>query len=304
MQKSLFVEVKMSKKIDCKSFSDNILDEIAAEVKIRMDAHCVCPTLVVLTVGEVSSASQAYIRNKQKACERVGIQYNHIAFSEKEDLQYIFQTIERLNRDDSVGGIILQLPIQHQIINNPEIISHKIAASKDVDGFHSDIGWYLYEGYKKFSNNLYPCTALGVYRLLISEYQGVENLAGKNITIIGRSKLVGKPLALMLNDANCTVTLCHSYTKNIQNHLQNADIIISAIGKMDTLEDKLPEHCEMIIDVGINRGSDGKLHGDISEEAKIKCADKYTSVPGGVGLLTVAMLMENTWSASKKILGY
>lgn len=294
----------MSKKIDCRAFADSILDNITEDIEQRISVKCVRPTLVVLTVGEISPASQSYIRNKQKACERVGINYNHIAFTENESLQNIYQVIDELNQDEKVGGIILQLPIKHQFIDNPEIISHKISTVKDVDGFNFDVGGYLYEGFQNFPIKLYPCTALGVYRLLINEYGSVKNLAGKNVTIIGRSKLVGKPLALMLNDANCTVTLCHSHTRNLEQHLQNADIIISAIGKMNLLENKLPERCETIIDVGVNRGDDGKLHGDISEEAKELHSDRYTPVPGGVGLLTVAMLMSNTWVTSKEILGY
>lgn len=286
----------MGRPIDCKKFSDDLLSLIAKSIQTKQ-AH---PILSVLTIGEVSAASQAYIRNKQKACERVGIIYQHIAFSSTENVSTIINIIKQLNDNPQVGGIIVQLPIQHEVLNaNPDgvkVITSQIDPSKDVDGFSFNAGGFLYEGFKKHPYRLYPCTACGVYRLLLGAFDGLEGLKGKNVTIVGRSDLVGKPLALMLQDADCTVTVCHSKTKNLNDHLKNADILISATGVPGLLEN-LPTTYEAIIDVGITRGEDGKLHGDISEEIKRKHSEMYTSVPGGIGLVTVTMLISNVWLA-------
>lgn len=247
--------------INIKEYADEILDNIDGYGK-----------LVVISVGE-NAASESYIKGKKKDCERVGFECLHIKFDENVPQHMIASVIETYNYDDSVTGIIVQLPLPEKY--NSEYLTNLIIPEKDVDGFRAD---------SKFS----PCTPEGVLYVLHKE---LGDLTGKEITLIGRGQLVGKPLINMLLAENATLTVCHSHTSDIIIHTINADATIVATGHPHTLTDKntlFPEY-SILIDCGVNRDENGKLCGDCDPNL----VDKQTPVPGGMGLMTRAMLMKH-----------
>lgn len=265
----------MSKIIDGKALAA----QFRANIKKELENSNYTPTLAVVMVGN-NAASQVYVRNKTKACAEVGI--NSVQYNLVEDVSnnFLLDLIYELNNDKMIDGILVQLPLPSQI--NEKRVIDAIAAKKDVDGF-------------KKNSPYTQCTPLGVMELIKSVGQ---NIAGKTALVIGRSENVGKPIARMLLEENCSVMTAHSKTpKEVLAQMFNmADIVVSAVGRQDiiSIDDNIePRENRIIIDVGINRKEDGSLCGDFSEEFKDKYADFYTPVPGGVGPMTVAMLLNN-----------
>lgn len=243
--------------------------------------------LTVIQVGE-DPASSVYVRQKNKMAENLGFNFNHIKLDENIKEEELLNIIEKLNKDDNVDGILVQMPIPNHL--NAKKVQNAILPCKDVDGL-TDINM------GKLSHNidsLVPCTPMGIIDLL--KYYNID-ISGKNVVIIGRSDLVGKPLASLMTNNDATVTLCHSKTKNLSFYTKNADILVVAIGRANFIKKEDLKDGAIIVDVGINRMEDGKLCGDVLfEEVKDK-ASYISPVPGGVGQMTVAELGYNTYKA-------
>ena len=263
---------------------------LEAELKLKVDAlrekNARIPKLVVILVGD-NPASQTYVKNKAKACERVGFLSEIIELDGSISQEIVLSTIDRLNRDETVDGILVQLPVPKHL--DAKAIVHALDPNKDVDGLHPLNVAKLYENEKGFV----PCTPKGIMRLL-KEYQ--IDVVGKHCVVLGRSNLVGRPVAQLLLNENATVTICHSKTQNLSEFTKQADILIVAIGRANFLTSKDVDHAECIIDVGINR-VDGKLVGDVAYDELVDKVDAMTPVPGGVGPMTIGMLLENTLEA-------
>lgn len=275
----------MSKIIDGKKIRDEILEDLKKQVKQYM----IKPCLAVIQIGD-DEASNTYIKAKEKACNNIGIYFKHIKFSETVKEIEVINKILELNNDEYVHGILLQLPLPEGF-NQDKLINY-IARNKDVDGLTDiNIG-------KIFNNKpgLVSCTPQGIMRLLEEEKVDVE---GKNVVIVGRSNLVGKPLLGLMLNKNATVTICHSKTENLKKHTKNADILVVAVGKPGFITEDMVKEDAIVIDVGINR-IDKKLYGDVDYDKVKAKAKKITPVPGGVGPMTVAMLMSNVISAYEK----
>ena len=275
----------MSKIIDGKKIRDQILDELKKQVKQYM----IKPCLAVIQIGD-DEASNTYIKSKEKACNDIGIYFKHIKFTETTKEIEIINKILELNTDEYVHGILLQLPLPEGF-NQDKLINY-IARNKDVDGLTDiNIG-------KIFNNKpgLVSCTPQGIMRLL--EEENIE-LAGKNVTIVGRSNLVGKPLLGLMLNKDATVTICHSKTENLKKHTKNADILVVAVGKKHFITEDMVKEDAIVIDVGIN-GENNKLYGDVDFSNVKTKVQKITPVPGGVGPMTVAMLMQNVIKAYEK----
>jgi methylenetetrahydrofolate dehydrogenase (NADP+) / methenyltetrahydrofolate cyclohydrolase len=253
------------------------------------------PKMCVLLAGE-NPASVLYVKNKAKLCERVGADFELIKLPENVSCDQFLESIAKMNADTSITGCFVQLPIPKHL---SEIdVTELIAPEKDVDGFH---GENIVNIYKNYSNGFVPCTPKGIVTML--KHYAIE-IAGKHVVIIGRSLIVGKPLSLLLTNLNATVTLCHSHTKDIPHFTQQADIIISAVGKAKYLGVEFinPHKKQIIIDVGINHDLDGKLCGDVNFQEVSSLVAAITPVPGGVGPLTVLSLIENLIIATENIL--
>lgn len=263
---------------------------LEAEMKLKVDALKVrnvrVPKLVVVLVGD-NPASQTYVKNKAKACERVGFLSEIIELDGSISQDIVLSTIERLNHDETVDGILVQLPVPKHL--DAKAIVHALDPNKDVDGLHPMNVAKLYENEKGFV----PCTPKGIMRLL-KEYK--IDVVGKHCVVLGRSNLVGRPVAQLLLNENATVTICHSKTQNLSDFTKQADIIVVAIGRANFLTSKDVNHATCIIDVGINR-LDGKLVGDVAYDELVDKVDAMTPVPGGVGPMTIGMLLENTLEA-------
>ena len=275
--------------IDGKATSQKIKDEIKNEV-IKLKQKGITPTLAVILVGD-DPASQTYVASKQKACLacQMGSVMHKLSANTTE--QELISLIDVLNADDSIDGILVQLPLPKHI-NTNEIL-RKIDPKKDVDGFCAQNIGALVSGLDGFV----PCTPLGIMELL-KQYN--INPQGLNALVIGRSNIVGKPMAALLLNAGATVTIAHSKTKNLADLSKNADLIIAAIGKANFIKPEMVKEGAIIIDVGINRLENGKLVGDCDfENLKDKC-DFITPVPGGVGPMTIAMLLSNTLKSAKE----
>lgn len=275
--------------IDGKATSQKIKDEIKNEV-IKLKQKGITPTLAVILVGD-DPASQTYVASKQKACLacQMGSVMHKLSANTTE--QELISLIDVLNADDSIDGILVQLPLPKHI-NTNEIL-RKIDPKKDVDGFCAQNMGALVSGLDGFV----PCTPLGIMELL-KQYN--INPQGLNALVIGRSNIVGKPMATLLLNAGATVTIAHSKTKNLADLSKNADLIIAAIGKANFIKPEMVKKGAIIIDVGINRLENGKLVGDCDfENLKDKC-DFITPVPGGVGPMTIAMLLSNTLKSAKE----
>ena len=275
----------MSKIIDGKKLKAEIIEELKKEVKHYM----IKPCLAVIQIGD-DPASNTYINAKAKACDEIGIYFKHIKFTEQTKEIEVINKILELNNDEYVHGILLQLPLPEGF--NADKLINYIARNKDVDGL-TDINL------GKLYNNkpcLISCTPQGIMKLLESENIDLE---GKNVTIVGRSNLVGKPLIGLMLNKNATVTICHSKTENLSKHTKNADVLVVAVGKKHFIKENMVKEDAIVIDVGINK-EDNKLYGDVDFDKVKSKVKKITPVPGGVGPMTVAMLMTNVINAYQK----
>lgn len=266
--------------------------EIRSEVKTQVAALAekgVSTALAVILVGD-DSASQVYVRNKIKACADTGIRSLEFRMPAETTQQELLAKIAELNADDSVDGILVQLPLPEQI--NADAVISAIAPSKDVDGFHVANAGALVTGKQGFV----PCTPFGVMRLI--EKSGVDP-RGKSAVIVGRSNIVGKPMALLLLAADATVTVAHSRTSDLSAVTRNADILVAAVGRAKLIKADMVKPGAVVIDVGMNRDETGKLCGDVDFAEVKEIAGSITPVPGGVGPMTIAMLMQNTVLAAQ-----
>ena len=247
------------------------------------------PGLAVVLVGD-NPASQVYVRNKHKACLEVGINSYEINLPAETTEEELLSVIDKLNSDDKVDGILVQLPLPKHI--DEERVINRINPDKDVDAFSpSNVGRIMIGNY-----TFLPCTPAGVMELLRHYNIAIE---GKNCVVVGRSNIVGKPMAMLLLEKNGTVTVCHSKTQNIVEICRSADIIVVAVGRAGFLKADMVKPGAVVIDVGINRGTDGKLCGDVAFDEVEKIASHITPVPGGVGPMTITMLLKNTLSAAR-----
>ena len=265
-------------------------DKIFEDLKAKLDKMAKKPTLAVILVGE-NPASQIYVRNKKKTAEKLGINSLSIEYPADISEKELVAKIEELNNDKNVTAILVQLPLPKHINKNKVIDA--ILPQKDVDGLTTYNLGKLFSGENPY---VYPCTPKGIL-LLLDEYN-IE-LDGKNIVVIGRSNLVGKPVAQMLLNRNATVTMCHSHTKNLSEITKTADIVVSAVGKNVIGEKMLKSNC-VVIDVGIFRDENGKISGDVDFENVSKVTAYISPVPGGVGPMTIASLMLNTVELAEK----
>ena len=274
--------------IDGRAVAKAFKEEIAQRAQ-AMTAQGVTPHLAVVLVGE-DPASQVYVRNKENGCIKAGIRSTVIRLEEDCTQQALEATVKRLNEDESVDGILVQLPLPGHL--DEASVLRLIDPDKDVDGFHAMNSGRLMNGQPGFV----PCTPLGVMKLL--EAYGIDP-AGKRAVVIGRSNIVGKPMAMLLLAANATVTICHSRTQNLAEITRQADILVAAVGRANFVTVDMVKPGAAVIDVGINR-VDGRLVGDVDFDAVSGVAGYITPVPGGVGQMTIAMLLANTLDAAQK----
>lgn len=280
----------MARILSGKEFAARIKEDAARGIT-ELKAAGVLPRLAVIIVGS-DPASEVYVRNKQRTCEELGIRSDHIALPAETTKEELLACIEELNVDPEVHGILVQLPLPAQIAEDEEEILSHIDPRKDVDGFHPVNVGHLVLG----APGLRPCTPAGCIRML--DYAGIP-IEGAHAVIIGRSNIVGKPMAHLLLERNATVTICHSRTQNLAAIARTADILVAAVGRPHFVTADMVKEGATVIDVGINRIAPKKLVGDVDFDAAAAVAGAITPVPGGVGLLTVAMLMENVVQAAK-----
>lgn len=280
----------MARILSGKEFAARIKEDAARGVA-ELKAAGVLPRLAVIIVGS-DPASEVYVHNKQRTCEELGIRSDHIALPAETTKEELLACIEELNVDPEVHGILVQLPLPTQIAEDEEEILSHIDPRKDVDGFHPVNVGHLVLG----APGLRPCTPAGCIRML--DYAGIP-IEGAHAVIIGRSNIVGKPMAHLLLERNATVTICHSRTQNLAAIARTADVLVAAVGRPHFVTADMVKEGATVIDVGINRIAPKKLVGDVDFDAAAAVAGAITPVPGGVGLLTVAMLMENVVQAAK-----
>ncbi len=273
--------------IDGKSIAKELRESLAPRVA-ALKEQGITPGLTVIVVGD-DPASAIYVRNKERACVKLGMNSQVLRFPAETTQEEILNTVRLLNQDDSVHGILVQLPLPRHI--DEQAVLRAIDPDKDVDGFHAMNAGRLMNGEPGFV----ACTPKGVMRLL--EVSGVE-LDGKNAVVVGRSNIVGKPMALLLLQKNCTVTIAHSHTKDLAAVTRSADILVVAVGRAGFITGDMIKPGAAVMDVGINR-VDGKVVGDVDFESAKEVASCITPVPGGVGAMTIAMLMENTVEAAE-----
>jgi len=278
----------MAEIIDGKSLAKKIRLELKDEVE-KLKEKGINPKLAVIMVGD-DPGSQVYVRNKSKACEKVGIDFEEYLYDDSLTEKELLEVIEKLNKDESVHGILLQSPVPKHININKAF--RTIAPNKDVDGFNPVNVGNLSIGEDAFIS----CTPYGIVKML--EEYNIET-EGKRAVILGRSNIVGKPMIQCMLNKNATVTVCHSKTKNIEEITQEADILIAAIGKPKFVKKDMVKKGATVIDVGINRLDDGTICGDVDFEEVEKIAGHITPVPGGVGPMTIAMLLNNVVKAAK-----
>ncbi|MEL3908324.1 MAG: bifunctional methylenetetrahydrofolate dehydrogenase/methenyltetrahydrofolate cyclohydrolase FolD [Treponemataceae bacterium] len=286
-----------AKIIDGFSIAADVRANVAKQTE-SLKAKGITPTLAVVLVGN-DPASQSYVKGKTKALHEVGMADKTYRLEESTSQEELLSLIAKLNADKSVNGILVQLPVPKQI--DPDAVIEAIDPAKDVDGFHPISTGKLFLGHKTFL----PCTPHGVVHLL--KLQGVET-KGKHAVVVGRSNIVGKPLSLLLlaKDMNCTVTVCHSATKNLSDITKQADILVAAIGSPQFIKADMIKKGAIVIDVGVNRIPDSskksgfRLVGDVDFEPACEVASAITPVPRGVGPMTIAMLMENTLIAARR----
>lgn len=280
----------MSNILDGKEVAKKVKLELKEEVeRLKLEKNIV-PKLAVIMVGN-NPASQIYIRNKSKVCEEIGIEFEEYLLDENTSQEELLNLIDKLNIKQDINGILLQSPIPMNLDINEAF--KRISPEKDVDGFNPENVGKLTLGQKGFIS----CTPYGIIRIL--EEYNIE-IEGKNAVIIGRSNIVGKPMLQCLLNKNATVTICHSKTKDLEEITKRADIIVVAIGKRNFLKENMVKDGVVVIDVGINRDDEGKVKGDVDFENVSKKASYITPVPGGVGPMTIAMLMVNVVKATKE----
>ncbi len=264
-----------------------LAQKLRAEWKLRADrlnAAGMAPGLAAVVVGD-NPASKIYVRNKIRACHEIGIRSEEHALDGDCPQETVLALIDRLNADAGIHGILVQLPLPAQLA--PAAVIERISPDKDVDGLHPCNLGSLLAGHPRFV----PCTPAGVMEMLKST--GLD-LRGKEAVVVGRSNIVGKPMALLLLQAGATVTLCHSQTKDLAQHTRRADVLVCAVGKPQAIGGEMVKRGAAVIDVGINRSAEGKLVGDVDYGAALQRAGWITPVPGGVGPMTIAMLLANT----------
>ena len=278
----------MAQIIDGKKIAANVKAEVRAEVE-KLKAAGKNPGLAVVLVGN-NPASRVYVSNKEKDCAECGFQSYEYALPEETTEAELLALIDKLNADSNVDGILVQLPLPKQICE--QTVLHAISPAKDVDAFHPENVGHIMIG----DFNFLPCTPAGVIEML--DASGID-IAGKHCVVIGRSNIVGKPMAMLLLHRSGTVTICHSKTKDLAEQTRQADILVAAVGKAGFVTADMVKEGAVVIDVGMNRNAEGKLCGDVCYEEVEKKASAITPVPGGVGPMTRAILMRNTLTAAK-----
>jgi methylenetetrahydrofolate dehydrogenase (NADP+)/methenyltetrahydrofolate cyclohydrolase len=280
-----------NKILDGKILANQIKEHLKASVKQVTEVLGIAPGLAVVLLGE-NPASKVYVSNKEKACAEIGVRSFPYNLPEDTSQEYLIELLQNLNHNHAVHGMLVQLPLPAHI--SPEVITETILPEKDVDGFHPlNLGKLLAGQPCLFT----PPTPAAVMKLL--DQTGVP-LDGLNAVVVGRSTIVGKPVALLLLQRNLTVTLCHSRTRNLGKVIKNADVVVAAIGKPKLIGKDMIKPSAIVIDVGINRTFEGKLVGDVDFETVEPIAKFITPVPGGVGPMTIAMLLKNTVEAAMR----
>ena len=292
-----------AQRIDGKAMAAEMAERITAETATLLQKHGLRPGLAVVIVGE-DPASQVYVRNKKKRAEECGFHSLQHTLAEDASQRDVLQLIEDLNDDDSIHGILVQLPLPQQL--DEQVITQSIAPSKDVDGFHFVNIGKLASG--KAADAFVPCTPAGC--MLMIENQLGADLSGLSAVVVGRSNIVGKPMASLLLQANATVTICHSRTRDLPGVVRGADIVVAAVGRANLVKGDWVKPGAVVIDVGINRVEttiDGEkrstLTGDVDFDSVAEVAKAVTPVPGGVGPMTIVMLMANTLRSAKRSVG-
>ena len=277
--------------IDGNALSAEIRGQLA-ERAAALKAKGITPCLAAILVGE-DPASAVYVRNKVAACEKAGMRSIKDVYADDVDPAVVFARIAELNADPSVHGILVQLPLPKHF--DSEAVLESISPEKDVDGFHAENVGALMQGNPRFI----PCTPYGVMKML--ESANVP-LKGAEVVIVGRSNIVGKPMAMLLLAKSCTVTICHSQSKDLAFHTRRADILVAAVGRAKMITGDMIKPGATVIDVGINRTPEGKLCGDVDFESAREVAGLITPVPGGVGPMTITMLLANTLESAERTL--
>ena len=277
--------------IDGKTLAQEIRQEIAKDIELLVGQTGVCPGLAVVLVGD-DPASAVYVRNKKKACDTAGLYVDDHALPATTTQEELLKLIDQLNNDPKIHGILVQLPLPSQI--DSQTVLNAVSPDKDADGFHPYNIGRLVAGDPVFV----PCTPKGVMRMIESAGQSVK---GKRAVILGRSNIVGKPVAMLLMHQHATVTICHSRTTDLLGMCKEADILVAAIGKAQFVKSDMVKPGAVVIDVGINRLGDGRLVGDVDFEPVKEVAGWLSPVPGGVGPMTIAMLLANTLEGAKRV---
>lgn len=273
--------------IDGKLVAQEVKAKVSKKVK-ELQENGITPGLAVIIIGN-NPASRIYVNNKKKACAEISIYSKEYALPDTTSQKKLIELISKLNNDDSINGILVQLPLPNHI--NEKAVIEAIDPLKDVDAFHEiNVGKIMIGEY-----DLLPCTPAGIIELLNSQNIEIE---GKHCVVVGRSNIVGKPMAMLLLHRNGTVTICHSKTKNLKKICKNADILIAAVGKAKFITSDMVKKGAVVIDVGMNKDENNKLCGDVDFDNVKKIASYITPVPGGVGPMTIAMLMKNTVTAA------
>ncbi|MFD7608132.1 bifunctional 5,10-methylenetetrahydrofolate dehydrogenase/5,10-methenyltetrahydrofolate cyclohydrolase [Streptomyces mirabilis] len=279
--------------LDGRSLSRSVLDDCRSRSELLAERFGVIPHLAVVLVGD-DSASAVYVRAKERACERAGMQSTVVRLPATSGTAAVSDAVGSLSADAGVHGIIVQLPLPTGI--DPAAALARIPADKDADGFHRYNVGSLFLGQSAYP----PCTPEGVMRLLDHARIGLE---GANVVIVGASNIVGKPMAVMALSREATVTVCHAKTQNLAAHTREADVVICAAGSAGLITGDMVKHGAVVVDVGINRLSDGRVIGDVDFESVAAKASHISPVPGGVGPMTVAMLIHNTVRAAERSVG-
>lgn len=281
----------MAKIIDGKAIAKEVRNELKKQVA-TLTSQGIDPGLAVILVGN-NPASEVYVRGKIRACDEVGIRSELIRMPASITEEELLVKIEELNRDETIHGILVQLPLPKHISSSKVI--ETISVQKDVDGFHPESIGKLVAGMDTF----YPCTPAGIMELLQREGITVE---GKHAVVVGRSNIVGKPMSLLLLQKNATVTICHSRTVDLSSITRQADLLVSAVGKVGMITQEHVKEGAVVIDVAMNRDDEGKLCGDVLFDEVKEIASAITPVPGGVGPMTIAMLLKNTVRSAERTL--
>jgi len=283
----------MSELIDGKKVSEVTRAEIAKGIEELKSSSGITPGLAAVLVGD-DSASEIYVRNKRKACEKVGIYSEEHKLPAETTEEELLELVNKLNNDDKIHGILVQLPLPDQI--NETNILRNVSPLKDVDGFHPENVGRLVEGNPRFIS----CTPYGIIKML--DYYNIE-IKGAEAVVVGRSNIVGKPVGILLLHRHATVTTCHSRTKNLGEVTRRADILVAAIGRANFITADMVKEGAVVIDVGINRNEEGKLTGDVDFANLSDKVSYITPVPGGVGPMTITMLLWNTLESAKLAAG-